>query len=247
MKHHTIRILTLGLAIAMTFLAGCSALPLSITIPGLLSHQQIAPHSMSANEILTQSQEAMVNLSSFAYAIQTRLNSGILRVTANGQGVYQAPDKMYMTLNALGQEFQILIDGSSGILIKLPGSSAWTQLTPDVAAQMGGNLDIRSQIKVAEYASSPTVVGEETIDGVECYVIQYNIDVNKLFELNPAISSLLDPVSTNGDGKAWIGKGDFYLRKLLFEGTTNVQESQVSTRTVLKFHSFNQPVVIPSP
>lgn len=247
MKYNPIRNLALCLALAATFLASCSALPASITLPGRLLNQQPAQPEMSAQEILTQSQTAMLNLNSFAFTLQARIKTGILGVTANGQGVYQEPDQLYMNGSALGQEFEILLNGSSGLLVKLPGSSEWTQLTPDLAAQIGGNPDIRSQIKVAEYASSPTLVGEETIDGVECYVMTFKVDMNKFFELNPSLSSLLDPNGSNGDGKVWVGKGDLLLRQLLLESATSVQETQINTRTTLQFNSFNQPVVFPAP
>jgi outer membrane lipoprotein-sorting protein len=247
MKFNLNRNLALCLVIAATFLASCSAFPASITLPGQLINEQPAPSSMSGQEILNQSQTAMLNLNSFGLTLQTRINTGILGVTANGQGVYQAPDQFYLSAEALGQKFEIALNGSSGILVKLPGSSSWTQLTPDLAAQIGGNPDIRSYIKVAEYAGSPTLMGEETIDGVECYVIKFNVDTNKFFELNPTLSSVLDPNNTNGDGKVWVGKGDFIIRQLLLETATSVQETKVNTRTTLNFNSYNQPVVVPAP
>ena len=255
MKHTQINSVASVLLLTTVFLTACSGLPTQITLPTQWIYQEPtsipedeeAPAPVGADELLTKSQAAMMSIQSFGFEMETSIETGGIQINAKGQGVYQAPDQMYIQLSTFGQNIEILLSGESTIFVKLPGTATWTQLTPDLAAQMGGNLDLRSQIRVADLATSANLLGEETVDGVECYTIEFKLDAGKFIQTNPMIPSIFDPNNTDGWGKVWIGKSDSLIHKMVIELTMGGQGDPIGLRTEVNFNSYNQPVVIPSP
>jgi hypothetical protein len=105
-----------------------------------------------------------------------------------------------------------------------------------------------SQMQIADMAKNLTIQGEETIDGVVCTVISFDIDLEKYFEqADPGMFDNFDPNGATGTGKAWIGKDDHLARKLVLDIAFSSGETEMSLTTEIIFSAFNEPVDFPNP
>jgi len=226
---------------------------------------------MSAADIVAKSQEAMNGMNSAAFALDLSMSmkgdasavadpqaqqllSSPITVKAEGK-VANDPQKLDMTMkaDAMGQSFDLgmKLDGE---LIYLQFMGSWYEMPKDMAEGMTGaspapegeqeNLtEVYKQLGIDpdSWASAYTLEGEEDVNGVACYKISQQVDIDKVAA---DLSKMADSASglgaiTGGGGdiasdpeevqksidmlkaavkdvkiEMWIGKDDSYLYKM---------------------------------
>ncbi len=53
------------------------------------------------------------------------------------------------------------------------------------------------------------ITGEETVDGVDSYVLGFDVDMGAYFEANPALASMFDPLKTTASSPS--SRGDLAI------------------------------------
>jgi len=222
---------------------------------------------MSAADIVKKSEQAMANMNSAAFAMDmtmsmegdasavadpqaAQLLSSPIKVTASGK-VANQPQKLDMTMkaDAMGQAFDLglKMDGDT-IYLQFMGS--WYEIPKEMAEGMTGatpapegdeeNLtEIYKQLGIDPntWAADYTLEGEEDVNGVTCYKITQQVDIDKVAadlskvadsasglgaitggqdiasdpeELQQSIDMLKKAVK-DVKVEMWIGKDDYYL------------------------------------
>ena len=233
---------------------------------------------MSAAGIVEKSNEAMAKMNSAAFAMDmsmtmkgdaskiddaeaAQLLSAPITVTASGK-VANDPQKLDMTMkaDAMGQAFDLgaKMDGD---IIYLQFMGNWYEIPKDMAEGMTGaspapegdqeNLtEIYKQLGIdpETWAADYTLEGEEDVDGVTCYKISQQVDIEKVAadlskvansasglgaitggsditsdpeELQKGIDTLKAAVK-DVKIEMWIGKDDYYLYKMSAGGMIDV-------------------------
>jgi outer membrane lipoprotein-sorting protein len=245
MKIKPIYYLTVACLIAVS-LAACNALPKALPTPTAQPTATPTSVPLAVEDILAQATAAMDQVETMQFTYSVKVDAAGQSVTTDGQGAFQKPDQMYMKLNVLGQNIELLMLGPDKLYLKMPGSDQFT-LAPAELAALGGAPDILGQLKVGDFASTTHFEGEETLDGVPTNVISFDMDVAKYLQTDPTNAAIFDPTKTTGKGKIWIGKEDGLIYKLALEMNMDVADNKVAMQTEMLFSNFNQAVDMPQP
>jgi outer membrane lipoprotein-sorting protein len=232
MKHN--RWLALFLLVGVLLL---STLACAVGGKQLTAQEVLNESSQKGQEIKTAKMEMTINM---------KMQGMSLAMTANG--VIEAPDKVYMTMNAAGQNIEILVLSKDEMYMKMPGADSWTPVPADQMGQTGMNTDILSQLKLGDIAQNPKLEAEEKVDGVDCYHVSFEIDMAKYMEnFGQSMEGMIDPSQPTVNVQMWVGKSDLLVRKLTMGLKLNVQGAAAEADYVILMKDYNQPVEIPTP
>jgi len=173
--------------------------------------------------------------------------SGILPVTLKGDGVAERPDKAYIKLSILFQNYEILSLGTDEVYIKPLGSNTWERTSTE---QMDLPTRLLSNpfnlLEVRDTAIDPKLAGIEEVNGVTCQKITLGIDLPLyLAQHAPAASSQIDLVASRARGELWISVDDFRIHKLYIEMEIVSNGETLPVNATIEFSKFNEPVVFP--
>ena len=233
---------------------------------------------MSAAGIVKKSNEAMAKMQSAAFAMDMSLTmegdasklddpqaaqllSSPITVTASGK-VANDPQKLDMSMkaDAMGQAFDLGLK-MDGDIIYLQFMGSWYEIPKDMAEGMTGAspapeadqeklTEIYKQLGIDPdtWAADYVLEGEEDVDGVTCYKISQQVDIDKVAadlskvansasglgaitggsditsdpeELQKGIDTLKNAVK-DVKVEMWIGKDDYYLYKMSGGATIDV-------------------------
>ena len=188
--------------------------------------------ALSAEEIMAQSEEVMRGVTS-AHIIFSQEDVG--NYTASGEGVVAMPDRGHFEKMSSYDESPVetIVIGSTGYWVDESVSSGWNS---GPMAPFASNP--ARWVELLQFYSSPILLAEETINGVNCYHLGFTVS------LEPGWLGLF---SGGGTGEAWISKADLTLVKanynLRYEGA---RESDTMHLT-FEMSELNEPVNIVAP
>ncbi len=170
-----------------------------------------------AMDLLTRSADAMKNLKSYHMSMQLE-SAG---TTTSIEGDVELPDKYRLNIDAGGgvSTETIIVGGSS--YTKMPGTDQY------VASPFNSSLlDAANTSDIADVAQNATVVGDETLDGVDTTHVKYSAN---------------DPTGTSGatgDVDAWIEKSTGYIHQYKVSSSA----AGVSSTTTVMYSKFNETI-----
>jgi len=200
-----------------------------------------------AELFLVQAETAMQSVNTIKMSISLTTKSGILPVTFIGGGVAERPDKVYIKLSFLLQNYEILSLDPNEVYVKPLGSPTWEHTPSD---QMDLPTSLLSNafglLEVSDTAQAPILAGIENVNGVNCQRITFGIDF-PLFIVRhaPAASSQIDLVTSRARGELWIGIDDHRIHKLYIEMEIVSQGETTPVKATIEFSNYNEPVDFP--
>jgi hypothetical protein len=201
---------------------------------------------LSAKEIASRSSEAMGQLKSFHFALETQggtmsLGQGIAIRKADGDLV--VPDKMRLSFTGsfagMSVELQMVSLGKQQY-IQNPLGKKWQTMKSafDPSALFRPEDGVPS---LMTRAGDLEKVGREKIGDVDCYHLKGTLTAKDLAVLGADPSS---PATSRAD--AWVGVSDFRVRQITLEGPVASGEKDGMTRTV-RLSQFDEPFDIQPP
>ena len=109
----------------------------------------------------------MQSVNTLRMEISLTTKSGILPVTFSGSGVAERPDKVYISLSLLFQNYEILSLSKDEVYVKYLGSDNWERTSVeqmDLATSLLRNAF--SLLELSDTALAPTLAGIEVVNGV---------------------------------------------------------------------------------
>jgi hypothetical protein len=94
---------------------------------------------------------------------------------------------------------------------------------------------------------NPTLLGVETVDGVETYHIAFTMDLQQVLNLTGAQTPELQDMSGTARGEVWIGIEDLLTRKSVISMDYLFQGIQAVMDMTMLIKDINKPVDIPKP
>jgi len=189
----------------------------------------------------------MQSVNTLKMEISLTTKSGILPVTLSGSGVAERPDKVYISLSLLFQDYEILSLGKDDVYVKYLGSDIWERTSVeqmDLATSLLRNAF--SLLEVSDTTLAPTLAGIEDVNGVTCQQLTLGIDLPLyLAKRAPAASNQIDLVASRARSVLWIGLDDRRIYKLYIEMEIVSQEEVKPVNADIEFSGFNEPVVFP--
>jgi LppX_LprAFG lipoprotein len=191
----------------------------------------------SAADILRNSSKAMQGVKSFHIVLKTEAAG----VSATGEGDFVLPDKARLTMDsgAAGKTQIILIGGS--MYSQVPGSDAYLELP-------GGNSPLSSlagATTMADLAENATVVGDETLDGVNTTHVKFTYSADKAMAMAMQAAGQATPTPGTSLGEVnadvWVEKSTGYVHQ--FKSISTIAGSQ--SNTTATYSKFNEDVTPP--
>src|SRR3954453_8014701 len=174
-----------------------------------------------AADLLTKSSEAMKDLKTFHFTIETSGDPNSPNAV-KGEGDFEQPDKAHLNIQVPGVQggsVEMIVIGQDTYM-KQPGSESYIDLS-GMGNPLGGvnGLNQPQQLaNFATFASSANIVGDETIDGAETSKIEFTYDLGQSAAAAAQASGVAatpDPAlqGQKSTGNIWIEKSTGYLRK----------------------------------
>lgn len=217
---------------------------------GMLLSACDALKPMTSMEIMQKAVDNTNQLQSLKYIMTVDVSASGQSLQLKGEGVVQLPDKSYAKMDALGQTVETLQLSKDEIYARQAGTSEWQAVTADQLSQSGLNTDVISQQNTYFEFYRDAALGEETqINGVDCYHITFNLDLDGLMKkmMQAEVLAMIDTSNGSGKGEAWVSKKDLLIQRVTIEMNYAIQGQAVSSKTVMEYSGFNEPVELPTP
>lgn len=185
--------------------------------------------TFTSEEIMSRSAEKMSGATSAHITFEQEV---VGEFTRTGWGDVMLPDRaQFERTDDGGEPVEFIIIGATGHWRDDAAPSGWN----------GGPIrEFTSNparwVPLSQYYTDPITVGDETINGIDCYHLQFTVN--------------LDPeplVSGGGTGEAWIAKTDYSLVKAIYELQYQSFRDSGSTKLTLELSELNKPVSVVAP
>lgn len=177
-----------------------------------------------------------------SYRFQTALAIGPAagRVTLNGAGEYQAPDRLHYRYDAIAAPLEVIIIGPDTYLRQPDGSWRQGTLTPD-GSPLRTPPNLRDLLGLLTYAAEARLVGDEPLpdSGVPAR--------NLTFTLSPAALGQASGLGwTQAAGEVWLAPDSKRLLRLYLAFSGAPAGANDGTVTV-DFRDYDAPITINVP
>jgi hypothetical protein len=191
----------------ISFLLAC------MSVGGLVYQRTRPPAEPEAAVQLDRVAQAVATTSSaksFTFTYTVSVSAAGQSFTMNGDGAYDAEHKLvamklhFPNAGAAQADADLVLDNSDGLVEyihmpllegRLPGGKSWLKMDLEALSkkqgidlsklQQGANADPTKALEFLRRAASPTVVGQETVGGVETTHYEATIDLWRLAVIEP--------------------------------------------------------------
>jgi hypothetical protein len=256
-------IIGLAVALPLTLLGEKPVSAEQITADAILASSQVSTVKMEISmtgtvEIVGGSQAGTSTMASKASSISDYINKRQMTtmdiaIDMPGKGQQQQTSRMYM------------VEGWMYIKVVLPGGGEqWSKMKmPDILS--ANQSELAKQADFLKTAQKVTLLGSEKVDGVDCYILQIDPDMQKIKDWLSSQNSGLDLSTMNSQSyksytfKQWISQDDFLPIKVIQDMTVEIlpgangstgsdfEKESYSIHAEGKFYDHNKPVTIELP
>jgi hypothetical protein len=215
-----------------------------------------APVLSPEQELVMESARALANdVQSFRGRFQMNISLDGQRVNSGGDMVFQAPDKMHMTMNISGQTFEMLAL-LPDMYMRVPGQG-WYVLngqalgfSPDVLSEYMNNRGLFDYEAQAAVLTGIVQAPDETIDGVPYLRLQGTLDFQTLLAaLPPGVVDTSAPGVVTMSGPVQmdilLDKATHLPRRQTVSMDLDVNGSTMSMDMRMAITEYNGEVIIP--
>lgn len=210
--------------------------------PAATSTPTPAPAPLTGDELLAMNQAAMAALKTAHIEMLVTIAVGAQSMEMSIGGDIESPQKSYFEVESGGQTIQVATLDDEHAYTRPLKSDIWTE-----ADTTDAGVNYQPQLTPFEVAKSAVLEGEETLDGVETYVVSYQIDVVKFLAAVPSFAQMINPLQSTGDGKTWIGQDDSLTRKFEMKVILDFSGQKLNYQYEGTVSGHDEPVLIPDP
>lgn len=210
------------------------------------------PIKLTADQILQKMAENGKNLKTGQITLDMEMSLGGSSINIDSTGVFENPDRSFMTMNMMGSKVQVLVLSPTEIYTRQGESGSWIRSPNAAETQTGSLYDFTKNPELLlKYYKNAKLLEEKSIleCTAACYHISFELDVAELFKATGATQSSLQNVkfSAPAEVELWIDKTDFFTRRQESSFEMNVNGQDVNVEVIVSQSGINQPVTIPSP
>ena len=207
----------------------------------------LAPPDVAA--LIEQMQAAREALKTVSFSVKLySLSSGADSFMIKASGYREYPDKAYIAANVNGLEEELLFLDKNYYYDKEKGATTWTRQSRAQASGYLTAVDELSRLDATELTDDFTYKGVETINDVQCYVLEFDADVNPLMKRSQILGAFLQPEGITAVGQIWIGVEDLMIYRIWVDMKTKMFNWIPATmRIELNQTDFDKPVTFPEP
>jgi hypothetical protein len=265
---------------ALTALVLVVIIGLAVALPlTLLGEKPVSAEQITADAILASSQVTTVKMEiamTGTMEIVGGPQAGTSTIASKASSINDSINKRQLTIMdttidspVIGQQQQTsqmyMVEGWMYIKMVLPGGGGqWSKMKmPEILS--ANESELAKQAEFLKTAQKVTLLGSEKVDGVDCYILQIDPDMQKLIDWLSSQNSALDLSTLNSQSykaytfKQWISQDNFLPMKVTQDmiieilpgangSTGNDFEKETCTiHAEGKFYDHNKPVTIELP
>lgn len=172
-----------------------------------------------------------------------------LEITSNG--IFENPDKSYLTVSVMGQSLQVLSLSVTEIYRRATETDAWVKSNESDSGQTGSMYDFtKNPEQLLKYYKNAKLLPDESVEGCpSCYHVTFEMDVAEMMKAGGVDAATFQAVELKGPAlvDAWISKTDFFTHKQTSKFTMVSSGAEVTMDILVALTEINKPVVIPTP
>jgi outer membrane lipoprotein-sorting protein len=176
-----------------------------------------------AIDLLTDSGKAMQGVKSYHMSMKVETAAG----NSNIESDVEVPDKYRMIVEAGGVSTEVIIIGNT-TYTKIPGTDQYAETPGDASTMTQANPS-----EIANVAQNATIVGDETLNGVDTTHVRYSVNVDDTSGATGASSA------TEAD--VWIEKSTGFIHQYKIVS----EAGGVSSTTTIVYSKHNEPISPP--
>jgi hypothetical protein len=187
---------------------------------------------LSPDQIMSRSVETMAGAISAHIVFEQEVVGGY---TTSGEGVVVLPDRAhFQKISSFDEKpVETIVIGATGYWVDESVSGGWNG---GPIAPFASNP--ARWIELLQFYEKPALLGEEKVNGVECYHLQFAVT----FE-----PGWLGLFSGGGTGEAWVSTEGFSLVKAIYDVEYEGTRESDSMNLTLELSHLNEPVAIKAP
>jgi hypothetical protein len=194
-------------------------------------------NSSDAISILQQSSTAMKGAKSYHIVLKTSASGA----ETSAEGDFVLPDMARLNITSTQGTAQVIVIAGD-VYTQVPGSDAYFKVPGAGAGLLQG---AQTSASLADLATGATVVGDETVDGVNTTHIKFTYNLDKAADQAAQSLGQTNATPSTGLGEAnadvWVEKSTNFIHK--FSSTSSV--AGTPSTTTVTFTKFNEDVVPP--
>ena len=176
-----------------------------------------------ALDLLTSSGKAMQGVKTYHMSMKVETAAG----TSNIEADVEVPDKYRMNVEAGGVSSEVIIIGNT-TYTKIPGTDQYAETPGDASTMTQANPS-----EIANVAQNATIVGDETLNGVDTTHVRYSVNVD-------------DTTGTTGasgktEADVWIEKSTGFIHQYKIVS----EAGGVSSTTTITYSKHNETISPP--
>ena len=209
------------------------------------------PAALTADQVIQKMADNGKNLKSGHLQMEMNMAVGTQTVKLTTTGIFENPDKSFLTVSMLDQSIQVLSISPTEVYQRESETDAWVKSTKFVSDQTGNMFDFtKNPDQLLKYYKNAKLLPEESVDGnTPSYHVSFDLDVAGMMKAAGVSDSALQGIEFKGPAQveAWIGKTDFFTRKQTSKFIMVSNGQEVSVDVLITQTGINQPVTIPTP
>jgi hypothetical protein len=210
-----------------------------------------SPAPLTADQVIQKMAENGKNLKTGRLQMELNMTAGTESMKITTAGVYENPDRSYLTVSLLGQSMQVLSLSATEIYQRASEKDAWVKSDASTSAQSGNIYDFtKNPEQLLKYYKNAKLLPEEGVDGSPVnYHVSFELDVADMLKNSGLDAALLAQVEFKGPAQveAWIGKTDFFTIKQISKFIMAASGQEITMEVIVSQTDINKPVVIPTP
>ena len=210
-----------------------------------------SPASLTADQVIQKLADNGRKLKTGHIQMDMKMSAGDQTLEITSSGIFENPDKSYLTVSVMGQSLQVLSLSVTEVYRRASETDAWVKSIESDSGQTVSMYDFtKNPEQLLKYYKNAKLLPDASVEGCpSCYHVTFELDVAEMMKAGGVDAATLQSVEFKGPAlvDAWISKTDFFTRKQTSKFTIVSSGAEITVDVLVAQTEINQPVVIPTP
>ena len=210
-----------------------------------------SPAPLTADQVIQKLADNGRKLKTGHIQMDMKMSAGDQTLEITSSGIFENPDKSYLTVSVMGQSLQVLSLSVTEVYRRASETDAWVKSIESDSGQTGSMYDFtKNPEQLLKYYKNAKLLPDASVEGCpSCYHVTFELDVAEMMKAGGVDAVTLQSVEFKGPAlvDAWISKTDFFTRKQTSKFIIVSSGAEVAVDMKVVLTEINQPVVLPTP
>jgi hypothetical protein len=210
-----------------------------------------SPAALTADQVIQKMAENGKNLKTGHLQMDLNMSIAGQSMQITSTGIFEKPDKSYLTMSLLGKSMQILTFSPTEFYQRESDTDAWVKSDASISGQTGSIYDFtKNPEQLLKFYKNAKLLPEESVEGSPAnYHVNFDLDMAGLMKASGINEAIMSQIEFKDPAKleVWISKTDFFVRKQISKFAMSSSGQEITMEVLVSQTEFNKPVVFPTP